>query len=586
MKILKICLSLLLVAVMCVSCAPKSEIFYIVEYQAVQNGAIDGDAVQRVKGGGEATAVTAIPNMGYSFERWSDGVTDATREDKNITSDILVYPIFKPIPYSITYRGECDGKELYAYVLDNTNGDKISFNASAILSDYSFISWSDSQSGDVRTDGYEKAGTVITAFYKQTEYDIPKVYVDVENGQDITSKEKYLNCIVSIYTEKHQEINNASAQIKGRGNFTWVGSNKHSYRVKFTEKQSVLGSKNEDRNWVLMSNAFDKALSRNYIAYELGERFKTIAFSSMHEFVELYVNEEYVGLYMMCDLVQTGKGRLEINEDLSNPNDFGFFVELDSYADDEAIENIDYFPLKGDGNRTYRIRTPDTEENVNYDPAVHLPYIRDYLSNSLDAINSKDWALIQKYIDPENFAEMYIIQECMQNADVGWNSFFMYKDKGGRLCCGPVWDFDQSVGNFNAFGGAMTGIKNNYPTLDLETFGILWGVRQNVWFKTLLEVPEFTELLRKKLDELDSTIKNVYELVNPNNPNGLYCIYKEEMEKNFEYWDILDKNIGSNTAHIASINTVEGQHLYMYEWLTERLRVVRIYHGLSAEKNS
>ncbi len=532
MKTLKMFLSLLLIAMMCVSCSPKSENFNITELQTLPNETVE------------------------------------------------------PIQYSITYRGECDGKELYSYVFDNSNGTKTDFNASAILPDYVFIGWSDSHSGEVRSDGYEKNGEVITAYYDQIDYELPAVYIDIENGADIISKEEYLNCFISIYPKNSMsEIRDASAQIKGRGNFTWVGSNKHSYRIKFSEKQSVLGSKNEDRSWVLMSNAFDKALSRNYIAYELGERFKTIAFSSMHEFVELYVNEEYVGLYMMCDLVQTGKGRLEINEDLSDPNDIGFLVELDSYAAGESVQDVDYFVFDYEADvRTYRIRTPDTEEDVNYDPSIHLPYIKNYMVNSFEAILSKDWDSIQQYIDPENFAEMYIIQECMENGDVGWNSFFMYRDKGGRLCCGPVWDFDQSVGIFNAFGGALTGIKNNYPSLDLETFGTLWAIRQNIWFRSLLEVPEFAELLRQKLDELDETIKDVYELVNPNNPNGLYCRYKDEMEKNFERWDILDKGIGSNTAHIVSINTVEGQHQYMYDWLTERLRVVRIYHGLPGEK--
>ena len=41
--------------------------------------------------------VEAIANDGYKFVKWSDGVTTAIRHDKNITSRLVVYPIFEKI---------------------------------------------------------------------------------------------------------------------------------------------------------------------------------------------------------------------------------------------------------------------------------------------------------------------------------------------------------------------------------------------------------------------------------------------------------------------------------------------------------
>jgi hypothetical protein len=39
--------------------------------------------------------VTAIPNAGYHFLKWSDEVTAARRTDVNVTDDVTVSAIFE-----------------------------------------------------------------------------------------------------------------------------------------------------------------------------------------------------------------------------------------------------------------------------------------------------------------------------------------------------------------------------------------------------------------------------------------------------------------------------------------------------------
>ena len=53
--------------------------------------------VQNIPYGGTADTVTAIAYPGYRFVKWSDGVTTATRRDKNIISLFQVWAIFEPI---------------------------------------------------------------------------------------------------------------------------------------------------------------------------------------------------------------------------------------------------------------------------------------------------------------------------------------------------------------------------------------------------------------------------------------------------------------------------------------------------------
>ncbi|MFA6392750.1 MAG: hypothetical protein WCW54_01545 [Candidatus Paceibacterota bacterium] len=56
-------------------------------YTAGNGGTISGDTYQTVSNGGSGTQVTALASTGYTFDKWSDGKTGATRIDTNITTD-------------------------------------------------------------------------------------------------------------------------------------------------------------------------------------------------------------------------------------------------------------------------------------------------------------------------------------------------------------------------------------------------------------------------------------------------------------------------------------------------------------------
>ncbi len=81
---------------------------YTLSYLAGDNGSIAGDATQQVEYGSDGEPVEAIPDEGYRFLDWSDGVTDNPRTDYNVTEDIEVAAEFVPETPGITfiYNGE------------------------------------------------------------------------------------------------------------------------------------------------------------------------------------------------------------------------------------------------------------------------------------------------------------------------------------------------------------------------------------------------------------------------------------------------------------------------------------------------
>lgn len=68
---------------------------YTLSYTAGENGSISGTTPQTVISGGSGSAVTAVPDTGYEFDKWSDNITDNPRTDSNVTADLSVTAEFK-----------------------------------------------------------------------------------------------------------------------------------------------------------------------------------------------------------------------------------------------------------------------------------------------------------------------------------------------------------------------------------------------------------------------------------------------------------------------------------------------------------
>ena len=75
---------------------------YTLTYLAGEYGSIEGEAVQTVQHGEDGSEVEAIPDEGYLFVEWSDGLETAKRTDTNVTADLTVSATFSADSYTIT----------------------------------------------------------------------------------------------------------------------------------------------------------------------------------------------------------------------------------------------------------------------------------------------------------------------------------------------------------------------------------------------------------------------------------------------------------------------------------------------------
>eukprot|EP00833_Pecoramyces_ruminatium_P005354 jgi/Orpsp1_1/1179386/evm.model.c7180000069099.1 len=174
----------------------------------------------------------------------------------------------------------------------------------------------------------------------------------------------YEDCSITIEdVDGTKQVNGVNGKVKVRGNWT---SNyvKKSLRINFDEGQSVLGLNDNGKfkNWVLLAEYKDGSMLRNKSALALSRDILSSdgLYASDSKLVELRINDEYFGVYLLAELQQVNEDRVDVTKADENyqGTDIGYFLEMDfgysSYEDKLQSISINYndnAPLKPfDGN--------------------------------------------------------------------------------------------------------------------------------------------------------------------------------------------------------------------------------------------
>jgi ribosome-associated toxin RatA of RatAB toxin-antitoxin module len=141
---------------------------YTLTYAAGSGGTISGTVIQTVPYGGSGTAVTAVPNTGYHFVRWSDGSATAARTDSGVVANIAVSATFavdtidtRTLTYTVGAGGTISGTVIQTVALGG-NGTLVTAVPSA---GYHFVSWSDGSTTAARTDTNVTGNLSVTATF-------------------------------------------------------------------------------------------------------------------------------------------------------------------------------------------------------------------------------------------------------------------------------------------------------------------------------------------------------------------------------------------------------------------------------------
>ncbi len=274
--------------------------------------------------------------------------------------------------------------------------------------------------------------------------------------------------------------------IKGRGNSTWKAAKK-PYNIKLDKKTDLFGM-GKNKSWCLLANAGESSMIRNQLAYDYAYNIG-VDTTSPTRHVNLYLNGEYAGLYLITEKVDIGENRIDIY-DLEGKTEELNSKDLDKYPlagwqDSQVWGTIKYAAIPNnpdeitggyllelekiyryvneasgfitDNGQAVVVKTPE------YATKAQVEYISGYYQDFEDALYSRTGYNSQgkhysEYIDVESLAKMYLMLEFTANFDGCSSSFFLWKDVGGKLTAGPAWDYDGALGQ-----GSPNNLINHVP---------------------------------------------------------------------------------------------------------------------------
>ena len=396
--------------------------------------------------------------------------------------------------------------------------------------------------------GYEPQTTSLNEenIYQPT--NIPLIVVNTEGKIDLKKKTTKTSCNLII-------INNGKITTKQTGTIRIRGNSskdleKKSYQINLDKKEKILDMPAKAKKWGLLANHMDKSLIRNLVAFKisslLGQKYVPACKSA-----DLIIDGSFEGNYIICDKIEKGNGRVELDDMDETCNDYpnitgGYLMEIDGFADQEPY----HFTSKKGVKVT--IKYPETTKNQT-----------SYLKNWFDDIeaNIYDNQIVEN-IDLETFSQFFILNEFCADIDSVWSSYYVTKQRNDdKIHFGPAWDFDLSLDNDNRL----------YPTNSKEKWIFNYGLSSGTFrqfISKLMSCEKTLNAVQQKWRDItinDFTKENVFNFIEEQ------IRYIDESQKlNFKRWDVLNKILQYEAVARGSY---EEEIKHLKEYIEERFMV-------------
>lgn len=370
------------------------------------------------------------------------------------------------------------------------------------------------------------------------------------------------------------------AKIRYRGNSSRF-FDKKSYKVDLVlengneNKVEMLGM-SVHNEWVLNGPFLDRTLMRNYLAINVAGEI--MDYAPNVRYCELYVDGDYRGVYLLMESITRGKGRVNIDKPDKNSRLTDYIIRLD--REGKGNQQINDYSF-------YSNRHADSAIDIRYPGKTNMTdarkeYIEADISKFEKAIYSYDLRDkdkgYRKYIDLDEFADFFIINEFFGDMDAGRFSTFYYKTVRGRFKP-AVWDFNNSSDNYIDYPNDET----KFSMLDVPIFDAL--IKDQTFVDTVVSRYRShrkgvlsEEYLLNYIDEtnewLDGAVDRNYEkwgyVFDLSNYDGMN--YLTPVERNY-------------TSHKQSVRQLKRYVEKRGEWLDEHITTLYQYSHKSRNIN-
>ena len=235
------------------------------------------------------------------------------------------------------------------------------------------------------------------------------------------------------------DVFTGTVEFKGRGNSTWREYAKKPYQIKFSKKTSVLGMP-AAKKWILLANASDDSMIRTRLVYDAAEQMG-FPYVTEYKYVDLWVDGEYLGVYLIGEKAEIGKNRLNLQDPAG-----AMFERDNGFATDE-----DHYFFEGRLNSYFALKEIVEEDDAHI--AQAMSNFQTAMTRFTTALTSEGWEnlsldQLNAMIDVDSLARYYLMNEYVLNGESFFTSFFWYQDGASDvLHVGPLWDFDTCMGN-------------------------------------------------------------------------------------------------------------------------------------------
>lgn len=364
--------------------------------------------------------------------------------------------------------------------------------------------------------------------------------------------EEEIKVEINIYdNEQAQNSIKNKADISNKAFFRIRGNSsrsfdKNSYKISFIDNQDlpleyeVMGMGKSDE-WALYGPFLDKTLIRNYMWLNISA--KIMEYAPNVRFCECYIDGKYSGLYVMMETIEKANERVNISTYDKDSRVVPYMVKMDKFQEDEidSLATFTYYTSHLDYLAGFTVLYPG---KTNLTPEVKS-YIEKDLSTFEKTLYSYDFKDprkgYSKYIDVDSWVDYYIIQEFLANADMCSRSTYLYKDKGGKLTMGPVWDFNN--------------VCDNYLAVEYSPEGFYFA-QNRIWYEMLFKDKNFVNKVQKRYKELrktylneeyinnyiDETIAYLGEAIQRNNKVWGYYFERENQTSKHQYLTPIERN--------------------------------------------
>lgn len=237
------------------------------------------------------------------------------------------------------------------------------------------------------------------------------------------------------------QLQNSEAEWHWRGNAN-LASTKKSYRINLRQsggeavKLDFLGLGESD-SWILLNFATDATRSRDVVSYqfwnELAARNNADPTGPVVEYVELFLDDTYMGVYGLCRPVN--RSSLELSrQDILYKWRLSTMITEEGFDWVERDEQLAWYQV-------LEVTWPNEYEDGVWQP------LRRHVNTFCQPQATAGWQEMTELIDLENTVDMALYKQFVAGLDnVMQNQYLLYRGAEGRIYRMP-WDMDETFGN-------------------------------------------------------------------------------------------------------------------------------------------